>query len=86
MWLLIIDGIILIGSMLYLSGKKKKQQLTSDLFGFFVGAMWSIVTASPFLVYARDNLQILIIGLVLSIIQFVILFFVSKWIYRKLDW
>ena len=86
MWIMIIVGVLLVGSIRYLAWMKKRDKLTPNTFSIIVGSIWSLITISPFIAYASDDIHILAIGLAISIIQFALLFLASKWIYNRLGW
>jgi len=83
MWLLIVDGLLLIGLARLLAWMRKTNSLTAQRFSILIGAYWSYVTISFFLFYSSSDWKLLIIGFTLSFIQFVILYFVGLWIYSK---
>ncbi|HKJ27370.1 MAG TPA: hypothetical protein VJ965_07015, partial [Anaerolineales bacterium] len=69
MWLLIFDLVLFLGTVWYLRWRKNTNELTSIEFGLFVGAVWSFITLSPFLIFASNNFRALTIGAVVSIIE-----------------
>ena len=86
MWLIIFDLVIFLSAVWYLAWRKKINKLEANEFGLFVGAVWGFITLSPFLIYSSQNFQALMLGSVISIIQFTGLFFLSRWMFKRNNW
>jgi hypothetical protein len=83
---LLLDTLMLISISVVISYWRKENLLTDKRFAILASSFWSFVTISFSIIYGIElgKWLYITVGSIVSIFQFIFLYFIGLWFYRRL--